>query len=112
MVDTRLPKCVMFGELVEGSFLGGAGKEVDGVPSGRPQSFRYQDRPVDDHSPGRGGMAYDSQTRGGAFHDEVDRGREGQGCITSCNSVSERDGKDQKEGSTKQANSYWFARHY
>ena len=31
---------------------GGAGKRVDGVSPGRPQSFRYQRRPVDDCSPG------------------------------------------------------------
>ena len=49
---------------------------------------------------------------GGAFHDEIDCGRESQGCTTACSSVSERDGKDQRDGSTKQASSYWFARHY
>ena len=32
---------------------GGEGKIVDGVFPGRPQSFRYQRRPVDDCSPGR-----------------------------------------------------------
>ena len=36
---------------------GGPGKREDGVFSGRPQSFRHQRRPVDDCSPGRGGMA-------------------------------------------------------
>ena len=36
---------------------GGPGKRVDGVLPRRPQSFRYQRRPVDDCSPGRGGMA-------------------------------------------------------
>ena len=53
-------------------------------------------------------MAYDSQTRGGVFHDEVDRGRESQDCTTACSSVSGRYGK----GSTEQASSYWFTRHY
>ena len=33
---------------------GGAGKMVDGVFPGRPQSFRHQRRPVDDCSPGQG----------------------------------------------------------
>ena len=71
--DTRLPKCVMFGELVEGAVcVGGLGKRVDGVFLGRPQSFRYQRRPVDDCSPGRGGVAQDGGTRGGAFHGEMD----------------------------------------
>ena len=48
MEDTRLPKCEMFGELVgRAGCVGGAGKRVDGVFSGRPQSFRHQRRPVD-----------------------------------------------------------------
>ena len=34
---------------------GGAGKRVDGVFPGRPQSFRHQRPPVDDCSPGREG---------------------------------------------------------
>ena len=47
MEDTRLPKCVMFGEMVGGRGLcGGPGKRVDGVFPGRPQSFRHQRRPV------------------------------------------------------------------
>ena len=47
-------------------------KRVDGLFPGRPQSFRYQCRPVDDCSPGQGGMAQDGGTRGGTFHDEMD----------------------------------------
>ena len=66
MEDTRLPKCVMFGELVGGAGCGrGAGKRVDGVFPGRPQSFRHQRRPVDGCSPGRGGTAQSGETRGG-----------------------------------------------
>ena len=43
---------------VEGRGLcGGPGKRVDGVFPGRSQSFRHQRRPVDDCSPGQGGMA-------------------------------------------------------
>ena len=54
--------------------MGGQEKEsVDGVFPGRPQSFRYQRRPVDDCSPGRGGMAQNGGTRGGIFHGEMDR---------------------------------------
>ena len=33
----------------------GAKQRVNGVLPGRPQSFRYQRRPVDDCSPGQGG---------------------------------------------------------
>ena len=56
-------------------------------------------------------MAQDGKTRGGIFYDEMDRGTESQGSTTACSNLSERDGKDQREGSPKQACSYWFARH-
>ena len=80
MEDTRLSKCVMFGEMVGGRRLrGGPGKRVDGMFPGRPQSFRHQRRPVNDCSPGRGVMAQNGRTRGGLFHDEMDRCRESQG---------------------------------
>ena len=39
MEDTRLPKCVMFGELVGARAAWGSGKRVDRVLPGRPQSF-------------------------------------------------------------------------
>ena len=41
-------------------------------------------------------------TRGGTFHDEMDRHRESQGWTTACNSMPERNGKDQGEDSPKQ----------
>ena len=111
MEYTRLPKCVMFGELVGGAgCVRGAGKRVTGVFPGRPQSLRHQRRPVDDYSPGRGGMAQDGGTRSGTFHGEIDRCREGQGWTTACSSMPERDGKDQGEDSPNQAGSCWFAR--
>ena len=53
MEDTRLPKCVMFGELVGGAGCGGPGKRVDGVFPGRPQNFQHHRRPMDDCNPGR-----------------------------------------------------------
>ena len=43
---------------------GGPGKRVDGVFPGRPQSFRHQRQPVDDCSPGRGGMAQNGGIQG------------------------------------------------
>ena len=55
MEDTRLPKCVMFVELVGGRGLcGGPGKIVGGVFPERSQSFRHQRRPVDGCSPDEG----------------------------------------------------------
>ena len=53
----------------------GAGKRMNGVFPERPQSFRHQRRPVDDCSPGRGGMAQNGRTRCGTFHRETDRCR-------------------------------------
>ena len=76
MEDTRLPKCVMFGERAGRGLCGRAGKRVDELFPGRPQSFRHQCRPMDDCSPGRGGMAQDGGTRGGIFEGEIDRCRE------------------------------------
>ena len=59
MEDTKLPKCVMFGELVRGAgcvrLCEGSGERVDEVFPGRPQSFRHQRRPVDNCSSGQGG---------------------------------------------------------
>ena len=40
MEDTRLPKCVMLGEMVESAgCVGGQEKRVDGMFLGRPQAF-------------------------------------------------------------------------
>ena len=89
---------------------GGAGKRVDGMFPGRPQSFQHQRRLVNECSPGRGETAQDSGTRGGTFHGEIDHCREGHGWTTVCSSMSERDGKDQGENSPKQASPRWFAR--
>ena len=76
---------------------------------GRPLRFRHQHRPVDDCSPGRGGMAQNGRTRGGTFHGEMDRCRESHGWTAACSGMHERDGKDQGENSPKQASSCWFA---
>ena len=85
---------------------GGPGKRVDGVFSGRPQSFRHQRRPpVDDCSLRRGRMAQNGRTRGGTFHGKMDRCRKKQGWTTACSGMLERDGKDQREDGPKQAGS-------
>ena len=83
---------------------------MDGVFPGRPQSFRHQYRPVNDCSPRRGGMAPNDATRDGIFHGEMDRCSESQGFTTACSRMPDRDGKDQREDSPKQAGSCWFAR--
>ena len=74
----------------------GRGKILDGVFPGRSQSFRYQRRPVDDCSPGRGGMAKDGGTRGRTFHGEMDRCRESQGWTTACNRMPNVTGRTKK----------------
>ena len=56
MVDTKLPRSAWcLGNWWGAQAAWGAGKRVDGVSPGRPQSFRYQRRPVDDCSPDKGG---------------------------------------------------------
>ena len=60
----------------ERGLCGRPGKRVDLVSPGRRQSFRDQRRPVDDCSPGRGGMAQSGGTRGGTFHGKMDRCKE------------------------------------
>ena len=112
MEDTRLPKCVMFGEIMVGvaGYIGGQEIRVDGVFPGRSQNFQHQHRPLDDCSPGRVGMAQNGRTKGGTFHGEMDRCIENEGWTTACSGMPERDGKDQEEDSPKQAGSCWFAR--
>ena len=89
---------------------GEPGKRVGGVLPERSQSFLPERRPVDDCSPGRGGMAHNGRTRGGTFHGEIDRYRENQGWTTACGGIPERDAKNQEQDSPKQAGSCWFAR--
>ena len=84
---------------------GGPGKRVDGAFPGRPPSFRHQRQPVDDCSPGRGGMTQDGGTRGGTFHDVMVRCSENQGWTTACSRMPEPDGKDKGGDSPKQAGS-------
>ena len=78
MKDARLRKCVMIGEMVGGAgCVGGQENEWMGcVLDDLTQSFRHHRRPVtDDCSPGRGGMAQNSRTRGGTFHGKMNRCR-------------------------------------
>ena len=77
---------------------GGPGKIMGGVFPRRPQSFRHQRRPVDDCSPGRGGMAQNGGSRGGTFHGEMDRCRGSQGWTIRhavvCPNVTRRTNKE------------------
>ena len=89
----------------ERELCGVAGKIMDGVFPRPPQSFRHQHPPGDDCSPGRGEIAQDGTTRGGKFHDEMERCRESHGWTTACSSMPELDGNDQREDSSKHAGS-------
>ena len=78
---------------------------------GRRQSFRYERRPVNDCSSGRGDMAPDGGTRGGTFHGEMDRCRESiTGLRHAVSCMPERDEKDQGVDRPKKACSCQFAR--
>ena len=106
MEERRLSECVMFCGL-----HGGAIKRMNGVSSGRPQSFRYLRRPVHDCNPEQGEIEQDDRTRGGTFHGGVDSCRESQGWATAWSSMPERDRKANGEDSPRQACSSWFSRH-
>ena len=106
--DTKLPKCVIFGELVGGSagcVGGGREKLLDDLRACGINADQWTTAAQD------AGMAQDGGTRGGTFHGEMDRCRESQGWTTACSSMPKRDGKDQGDDSPKQACSCWFARH-
>ena len=104
MEDKRLPKCLMFGELVGGRGLcGGLGKQVDRVFLGRPQSFRHQRRPVEGSSPGREVWRRTAEQGVEHFMAKWNVAAKASVC-------TKRDGKDQREDRPKQADSCWFTR--
>ena len=72
---------------------GGPRRRVDGAFPGRSQSFRQQRQPVDDCSPGRGGMAQSGRKRGGTFRGKMDRYRKKQGWTAAYSGMLERDGR-------------------
>ena len=112
MEDTRLPKCVVFGELSAGvSCVGGQEKEWMGCFLDDLRAF---------------GINAD-QWRTAAEDEEKWRRTAKQGAerfmakwiatekvraeTTTCTSMPDRDGKDQEQENPKQACSCWFARH-
>ena len=107
MEDTRLPKCVMFGEMLGGAgCVGGQEKEWMGCFLDDLRAFGINADPVDGCSPGRGGMAQNGRT----FHGDMIHCRENYGWTMACSGMPQRDGKNQEEDSPKQAGSCWFAR--
>ena len=111
MEDTRLPKCVMFGEMVGGAGCVGEQEKkwmgcfvVDLIAFGI-NADQWTTAVQDE-----GEMAQNGRTRGRTFHGEMDRCRESQGWTTVCSGMPEHDRKDQGEDSPKQAGSCWIAR--
>ena len=109
MEDTRLPKCVMFGEMVGGAGCV-RGQEKDWMGCFLDDLRAFGINADQWTTAARGGMVQNGRTRGGRFHGEMDRCRESQGWATACNGMPERGGKDHGEDSSKQAGSCWFAR--
>ena len=109
MEDTRLSKCVMFGELVGGAgCVGGQEKEwmryfLDDLRAFGINADRWATAPQDE------GEWRRTVEGGGTFHGEMDRCRESQGWTTACSGMPERDRKNQGEDSPKQAGSCCFA---
>ena len=110
MEDMRLPKCVMFGEMMGGTGFVEGQKSIGWGDSwmtlellaSTPTSGRLQPR--------MRGNGAERRNKGRNWHDEIDRCRESQGWTTACSHMPKRDGKGQGEDSPKQAGSCWFAR--
>ena len=76
MEDTRLPKCVMLGEMVGGAgCVGGQEKEWMGCFLDHLRAFGINVDQWTTAASGRGGMAQNGRTRGGTFHGKMDRCR-------------------------------------
>ena len=113
MEDTRLPKCVMFGEMVGGAgCVGSQEKEWMGCFLDDLRAFGINADQRTTAAQDEGEWRRTAEQGGGTFHGEMDRYRENQGRTTACSVMSERDGKNQEEDSPKQSGSCWFARPY
>ena len=109
--DTRLPKCVMFGEMVGGTgCVGGQEKEWMGCFLDDLRAFGINADLWTTAAQDEGEWCRTAGKRGETFHGEMDRCRESQGWTTTCCGMPEREGKNQEEDSPKQAGSCWFAR--
>ena len=109
MEDTKLPKCVMFGELVGGAgCVGGQQKEWMGCLL---DDFRALGINADQWTTAAQDEGeWHTPAEQGAGRFMADRCRESLGWTTAYSSMFERGGKDQGEDSPEQAGSCWFAR--
>ena len=107
MEDTRLPKCVMFGDMVGGAgCVGGQEKEWMGCFLDDLRAFvinadQWTTAAQDEGE--RQNKGRNILWQNGSLQNEQD-------WTTACSGMPERDGKDQGEDSPKQAGSHWFAR--
>ena len=97
-------------ELVGGAVSAGGKRKNGWGVSWTTSEFSASNSTSGRSQPRTTGDGIGRQNKGRRSHDEMDRGRESQGSITACRIIPKRDGKDQEEGSLKQACSYWFAR--
>ena len=98
MEDTRLPKRVMFGELV------GDAAQND------LRAFGINADQWTTAAQDEGEWRRTAEQRAEYFMAKIDRCRGSQGWTTACSRMPERDGKDQGDDSPKQKGSCWFAR--
>ena len=96
MEDTRLPKWVVFGELVGGAdCVGCQEKEWMGCFLDDLRVFGINADQWTIAAQDEGEWRRTGGTRGGTFHGKMDRCRGKQGWTTACSRMPERDGKDQ-----------------
>ena len=113
MEDTRLPKCVMFGEMVGGAgCVGGQEKESTGCFLDDLRAFGINADQWTTAAQDEGEWRRTAEQGEGHFMAKwVAAERTKAGLLhTACSGMPERDGKDQGEDSPKQADSCWFAR--
>ena len=111
MEDTRLPKCVVFVEMVGGaSCVGGQEKEWMGCFLDDLRAFGINADQWTTAAQDEGEWRRTAEQGAVTFHGKMDRCRKNQGWTTACSGMPDCDGKDQGEDSPKQAGSCWFAR--
>ena len=109
--DTRLPKCVMFGQFVGGAdCVGGQEKEWMGCFLDGLRAFGINADQWTTAAQDEGNGAERRNKGGGTFHGEMDRCGGSQGWTTACSRMPELDGRDQGEDSPKQAGLCGFTR--